>query len=137
MAELKHTEDSSASGVCRNCNNHIREKLVELMNEADDQCAEMACSNCGYVKNPVHCKSFRFADHLLANGVTVQEWIPVTEPPKAWRRENGDMVNYLVYVPEFGVDIGNYAEPAKCWLCMGIPCKPTHWAYLPQPPKGE
>lgn len=22
------------------------------------------------------------ADYLLANGVTVQEWIPVTEPPK-------------------------------------------------------
>lgn len=66
-----------------------------------------------------------------------QEWIPVSEPPKEWRRDNGEMINYLVYVPEFGVDIGNYGEPAKCWLCMGLPCKPTHWAHLPTPPKQE
>ena len=76
-------------------------------------------------------------DALIANCVTVQEWIPVSEPPKEWRRDNGEMINYLVYVPEFGVDIGNYGEPAKCWLCMGLPCKPTHWAHLPTPPKQE
>lgn len=75
-------------------------------------------------------------DALIANGVTVQGWIPVSDPPKEWRRDNGEMINYLVYVPEFGVDIGNYGEPAKCWLCMGLPCKPTHWAHLPTPPKG-
>lgn len=98
---------------------NIREKLVELIGD---------------------CKWYMpledLADHLIAHGVTIQEWIPVSEPPKEWRRDNGEMINYLVYVPEFGVDIGNYGEPAKCWLCMGLPCKPTHWAHLPAPPKG-
>ena len=100
---------------------NIREKLVELIRDST-------------LDFPLACY---IADHLIANGVTVQEWIPVSEPPKEGRRDNGEMINYLVYVPEYGVDIGNYGEPAKCWLCMGLPCKPTHWAHLPTPPKGE
>lgn len=104
---------------------NIREKLVALLNV-----------NGNIVR--AWCSSYEdAADELIANGVTVQEWIPVSEPPKEWRRDNGEMINYLVYEPEFGVDIGNYGEPAKCWLCMGLPCKPTHWAHLPTPPKGE
>lgn len=99
----------------------IREKLVEQLREVQ---------YLGGLEEKI-------ADHLIANNVTVQEWIPVSEPPKEWRRDNGEMINYLVYVPEFGVDIGNYGEPAKCWLCMGLPCKPTHWAHLPTPPKQE
>lgn len=102
---------------------NIREKLVELIYHFTDYLS----------KREAKC----LADHLIANGVTIQEWIPVSEPPKEWRRDNGEMINYLVYVPEFGVDIGNYGEPAKCWLCMGLPCKPTHWAHLPTPPKQE
>ena len=105
---------------------NIREKLVKLLLHVSKKCQKQG-----------GVTWYDFADHLIANGVTVQEWIPVSEPPKEWRRDNGEMINYLVYVPEFGVDIGNYGEPAKCWLCMGLPCKPTHWAHLPTPPKGE
>ena len=105
--------------------NIIRENLVELLKDNED----IVRAWCGSYEDA--------ADHLIANGVTVQEWIPVSEPPKEWRRDNGEMINYLVYVPEYGVDIGNYGEPAKCWLCMGLPCKPTHWAHLPTPPKQE
>ena len=104
----------------------IREKLVELLQH--DNCPLFMVFG---------DKVDVLADYLIANGVTVQEWIPASEPPKEWRRDNGEMINYLVYVPEFGVDIGNYGEPAKCWLCMGLPCKPTHWAHLPTPPKKE
>ena len=64
-----------------------------------------------------------------------ERWIPVTEPPEVWRDDEGTFVNYLVYTPEYGVDIGNYMKPAKCWVCMGIPCKITHWMPLPEPPK--
>lgn len=118
---------------------NIREKLVELLEEST------GCTYGGPYGDVVIEEEIdisdeeiaRIADHLIAHGVTVQEWISVSEPPKEWRRKNGDMVNYLIYVPEFGVDIGNYAEPAKCWICMGMPCKPTHWAYLPTPPKQE
>ena len=114
---------------------NIREKLVELLNRVQDngqKTTHEAHSVTVCVK-----RNEDIADHLIANGETVQEWIPVSEPPKEWRRDNGEMINYLVYVPEFGVDIGNYGEPAKCWLCMGLPCKPTHWAHLPTPPKKE
>lgn len=114
----------------------IREKLVELFAEAARICGKSDCCLCRYF-NDQSCVDALLIDHLLANGVTVQEWIPASEPPKEWRRDNGEMINYLVYVPEFGVDIGNYGEPAKCWLCMGLPCKPTHWAHLPTPPKQE
>ena len=66
------------------------------------------------------------------------EWIPVTEGlPEEWRKPDGDMVNYLIFAPEFGVDIGNYLEPAKTWLCVGIPCSVTHWKPLPEGPKED
>ena len=113
---------------------NIREKLVELLKKADRYEFEEKRKSCDF---SVQKRWPLIANYLISNGVTVQEWIPVSEPPKEWRRDNGEMINYLVYVPEYGVDIGNYGEPAKCWLCMGLPCKPTHWAHLPTPPKGE
>lgn len=102
------------------CGDVLLQEAVRRLEEYTDRCA-------------------RYAEEiavLKASGERV-EWIPVTEPPKKWRNENEDMINYLVYVPEYGVDIGNYGKPAKCWLCMGLPCKPTHWAHLPTPSKGE
>ena len=63
-------------------------------------------------------------------------WISAKDqPPEEWRKPNGDLVNYLIFSPEFGVDVGNYAKPAKAWLCVGIPCNVTHWKQLPQPPE--
>ena len=51
----------------------VREKLVELIQESG------ACFDCfpvsGYEKNQIE----KIASHLIANGVTVQEWISVTE----------------------------------------------------------
>ena len=125
---------------------NIREKLVKLVaicpcesscEGIPGSCPDRKGSFCNNFYKLPYCAFGKLVDHLIANGVTVQEWIPVSEPPKEWRRDNGEMINYLVYVPEYGVDIGNYGEPAKCWLCMGLPCKPTHWAHLPTPPKQE
>ncbi|MBQ3557849.1 MAG: hypothetical protein IJA11_08670 [Oscillospiraceae bacterium] len=65
-------------------------------------------------------------------------WISAKDQtPKEWRKPNGDMINYLIFAPEFGVDIGNYAEPAKTWVCVGIPCNVTHWKQLPDGPRDE
>lgn len=75
------------------------------------------------------------ADHLLANGVTVQKWISAENPPEDWKGDGGYLTSYYVYTSEYGVDIGNYMGPAKRWLCMGIPCNVTHWMPLPEPPK--
>ena len=43
----------------------VREKLVELLD-----------TNCGYVDE---VEAEVLADHLISNGVTVQEWIPVDD----------------------------------------------------------
>lgn len=66
-------------------------------------------------------------------------WIPVTERlPEVWRNdENAEIVNYMIYSPDFGVDIGNYHAKAKKWLCMALPCTVTHWRPLPEPPEVE
>jgi hypothetical protein len=45
------------------------------------------------------------------------------------------LINYLVYSPDYGVDVGNYVKPAKRWVCMGLPMNVTHWMPLPEPPK--
>ena len=112
-----------------------REKLIELLRETEINKINGHVVEAGVSFTP---KVFEaFADHLLANGVTVQQWTPASQPPEVWRDKNGTLVNYLVYMPEYGVDFGNYMEPAKFWLCRGIPCKVTHWMPLPKPPKED
>ena len=77
------------------------------------------------------------AEYFITNGVTVQKWIPSSEPPKEWKDDNGDAINYLIYSPGIGVDIGNWIESAKAWFCLVVPFKVTHWMPLPEPPKEE
>ena len=104
-----------------------REKLLELLNEVGNNVINIPTD--GFIAY--------LADHLLANGVTVQQWTPASQPPEVWRDKEGALVNYLVYMPEYGVDVGNYMKPAKTWFCVGLPCKVTHWMPLPEPPKED
>lgn len=107
----------------------VREKLVELIND----CRFME----GYGMDLVE----RQADHLIAHGVTVQEWISVDDRLP----EEGEYV--LCVLKGF-----NYG--GKIQVCKFVPAdkfkdKPyfehfrngfpsvTHWMPLPQPPKGE
>lgn len=96
---------------------NIREKLVELIRDST-------------LDFPLACY---IADHLLANGVTVQEWIPVSERLPEDREyvlffDNIDMVHY------------GYLCAGDRWIDR---CNEmyyyhvTHWMPLPQPPKGE
>lgn len=67
-------------------------------------------------------------------------WIPCRERLPEICTINGELVNYLIYCPDFSscgaaVDIGNYVPDAGKWFCMGIPCRVTHWGPLPEPPK--
>lgn len=68
-----------------------------------------------------------------------EKWVPVTERlPEVWRNdETAQLVNYMIYSPDFGVDIGNYHAKAKKWLCMALPCTVTHWKPLPDGPEVE
>ena len=114
----------------------VREKLVELLNEA--------FFDYNHGKGDSYIPK-NFADHLIANGVTVQEWIPVNDKLPPYNRD------VLVYRPNMAMKIlvdnyeGYYGEDDvewhEGWAKYGndIHGKPiiTHWAYLPQPPKGE
>ena len=85
------------------------------------------------------------ADYLLDSGVTVQEWISVEDKLPPYNRD------VLVYRPNMAMKFlvdnydGYYGEDDDEWYegwakyGKDIHGKPiiTHWAYLPQPPKGE
>ena len=98
----------------------VREKLVELQLKADieDEVSENTTQHRKYI-----------ADLMIANGVTVQEWIPVSEPPK----EKG---TYIVCTDKGGVLLGHWY--GKEWNVGGGAKKHlAYWMKKPQPPKGE
>jgi hypothetical protein len=68
----------------------------------------------------------------------VPQWVSVANRlPELWKNEKtGELINYMVRSPYFGVDIGNYQKEAGTWLCMGLPCTVTHWMPLPEAPGG-
>ena len=104
----------------------VREKLVELIRQADHSGKWMYK---------------QLADHLIANGVTVQEWISVDDRLP----ENDVMV--IGYTPCDGfMFVGYYhEEPKYDWKVWRIVTamrstkvmtkKVTHWMPLPQPPE--
>ena len=115
----------------------VREKLVELIEQSG------ACFDCfpvaGYEKDEIE----KIASHLVAHGVTVQEWISVDDRLP----ENDVMV--IGYTPCDGfMFVGYYhEEPKYDWKVWRIITamrstkvmkkRVTHWLPLPQPPKGE
>ena len=121
----------------------MREKLMELLEERRMQASEVLGSmNKGF--------GAWYADHLIANGVTLAEdnnvpskWIPVTERlPKPYvdvitLRQDLISQNYhacgLEYITLRGeADIPAWSKDHLTWKN-----KVTHWMPLPQPPKGE
>ena len=90
---------------------NTREKLIELLKS-------------GGVAFPIST-----ADHLIANGVTVQKWIPVTERLPDWR--DGKVLvstSYGISICERTVN-GRWKGLHAKWI--------THWMPLPQPTKGD
>ena len=70
----------------------------------------------------------------------VPQWVSVEDRlPEVWiNEEDNVLVNYMIYSPDFGVDIGSYHAKAQRWVCMGLPCPVTHWMPLPgAPTEGE
>lgn len=73
---------------------------------------------------------------LAAEAAVERDWISVEDRlPEVWRNDaTAELVNYMIYSPDFGVDIGSYHAKAKKWLCMALPCTVTYWMPLPEPP---
>ena len=124
----------------------VREKLAELLKSVLPNFR----NNMAYWgEKPI----YEFADCLLANGVTVQEWISVDD-----RLPENDG-SYLVTTNSFGdrqsvklrwfakdgenVDAYDLAGQKDVWYLYDIECgyvsidSVTHWMPLPDPPKGE
>ena len=103
----------------------MRENLIKIL--------DTHCDYAGHVDCKDDCTEC-LANHLIANGVTVQQWIPVTErlpePNKLvlcwWESGDGEWEQYgFATFQRHGV-----------WYVSneGMP-KVTHWMPLPQPPK--
>lgn len=123
----------------------VREKLVEILKQAPFE---------GKVLDEwwLEEKIKRIADHLISNGVTVQEWISVDDKlPEVVSIQNGyrstvkKSIRVLcVCVQKSGKTMvkegycewyNDYQEPR--WKIPGTIDEVTHWQYLPEPPKGE
>ena len=128
-----------------------REKLLNLTREATAKvahhCANTSCEKCAKESGKCQCRTMEmFTDHLIANGVTVQRWIPVSErlPDK-----NGRYLAFLKYVKctmilNFALDFiehdeyGLLTEKKKScfyycdedWNLIEVP-EVTHWMPLP------
>lgn len=104
----------------------VREKLVELLDNAiidsDD--------NYGFPNTN------QVADHLISNGVTVQEWISVDD------RLPEEKVNCIVHYKHAYCDNDDFWAIGMCFydgnkFQLYWSYKVTHWMPLPEPPKGE
>ena len=114
----------------------VREKLVELLDAVQRSGYTYTPSQMddryGYRKDIPNTK---VADHLIAHGVTVQEWISV----KDRLPEHGDVVTAWHTYMEHPF-VCQWDERSDCWIddkwTFGRNTI-THWCRLPQPPKGE
>ena len=103
----------------------VREKLVKLI--FDSLCRHIDKS-CKLAEN--------IADDLIANGVTVQEWISVDDRLP----EHGDVV--LCFMKFGGQRLLLWDGVSSRWLGYGLgddwkKTDVTNWMPLPNPPKGE
>ena len=116
----------------------VREKLVEIIQNSVGGCAR-------------HWAEV-IADGLIANGVTVQEWVSVEDKlpevvsiRKGYRSTVKKSIRVLcVCVQKSGKTMvkEGYCEwhndyPEHRWQIPGTIDDVTHWMPLPEPPKGE
>ena len=105
-----------------------REKLIELLESAESAI---------YWNSDDRNFIQKIADHLIANGVTIKKWIPVTERlPEGmdWvlcACKDGE-IRILCY--DYIMDDWDiHGRPNSCYAKGFV----THWMPLPEPPKGE
>lgn len=108
----------------------VREKLVELIHKA-----KLSMWGKNGLSNEKAQNSY-IADYMIAHGVTVQEWIPASEPPK------DDLPVLVTCGKGYRPFVARYDLTWERWR-VSHTLKITHWQPLPstrdlpQPPKGE
>ena len=113
-----------------------REKLMDLVYEGKMKRIDICynnedCSLCEYSADGEYCCDGVVADHLLANGVVVQRWIPASEPPTVTGEYiamiRGDVHPTSLY----------YSFEDEKWFLFRAEDSydVTHWMPLPEPPK--
>lgn len=103
----------------------IREKLYSLIDESG------ACFNCFPCEDYEKEEKYKIADYLITNGVTIQEWIPVSEGlPDPFE-------TVWVYDATANETSAAYITIHKEWVGVCMSHEITHWMQPPQPPKGE
>ena len=108
----------------------VREKMVDILKQAPFE---------GKVLDEWWWeeKIKRIAEHIISNGVTVQEWISVND------RLPETQVEVLTYSDGNGVRsaclLASNEETNMWYLCRTdkLSIDVTHWQPMPQPPKGE
>ena len=125
----------------------MKEKLVELLNKANSACVGTDCfEGCKfYAEND--CLYKLMADVMITHGVTVQEWIPVTERlPVTIPCGAGTAYSEAVNVLTTGRKVLTAIWNGLYWICDAEFWDAefeeiTHWTPvllpLPEPPKGE
>jgi hypothetical protein len=133
LAVLGATNIENQGGITMD----VREKLLELLEE---------------IPHPQRLYPDLYVDRIIEKGVTVQEWISVNDrlpeivsTHKRYRSTIKKSIRVLcVCVQKSGKTMvkegycewyNDYPEPR--WQIPGTIDEVTHWAYLPQPPKGE
>ena len=105
----------------------VREKLIDLFQD---------CNNPSWNWFPDNAEMLKLIDYLIANGVTVQEWISVKD------RLPEEKVNCIVHYKHAYCDNDDYWAIGFCFydgekFRIDLLYKVTHWMPMPQPPKGE
>ena len=126
----------------------VREKLVELLKTNACPSPFICDPTCRYYDFG-DCFPDRFADHLIANGVTVQEWISVKEHLPQENEPEGAICEQVQVLLDNGVvSTGWCNRRTKLWWHLNYGetdftgCDYEHtpviaWKPLAQPPKGE
>ena len=137
-------------------NDRIKEKLVELLTDNLPR-----CGNLPRWDNPLQLSCDeqvqRIADHLISNGVTVQEWISVEDrlPEMGEHYQSEDVLVCIDYRPDdpdttkdsyVSIDHVDFNCFGQGWFSCerddprdGEPSPHfvTHWMPMPAQPKGE
>ena len=105
----------------------VREKLFTLFQD---------CNNPSWKWFPNNAEMMKLIEYLISHGVTVQEWIPLTE---RLPEDDSDVLAYSSIGEESRIYPACYSNGVWFDCIFNAPATDTttHWMPMPQPPKGE